>query len=151
MYDYNYYYDNSVDDFSLRKTKTAANVYQAKKETEDEDEYIEAVNVGFFGNDFDVKVKIYTDLPGWGQTSVEKGTLKASKTEHFKYGGYQTIRLDEPVKVSLNSYFSVVCEVSNANNDAIISLTQSDSKKPSFESGYYGYDYILKLSSAREG
>lgn len=143
VYDYNYYYDNSVDDFSLRKTKSAANVYQAKKETEDEDEYIEAVNVGFFGNDVDVKVKIYTDLPGWGQTSVERGTLKANKTEHFKYGGYQTIRLDEPVKVSLNSYFSIVCEVSNANNDAIISLTQSDSKKPSFENGSYGYDYIL--------
>lgn len=143
VYDYNYYYDNSVDDFSLRKTKSAANVYQAKKEAEDEDEYIEAVNVGFFGNDVDVKVKIYTDLPGWGQTSVEKGTLKANKTEHFKYGGYQTIRLDEPVKVSLNSYFSVVCEVSNANNDAIISLTQSDSKKPSFENRSYGYDYIL--------
>lgn len=143
VYDYNYYYDNSVDDFSLRKTKSAANVYQAKKETEDEDEYIEAVNVGFFGNDVDVKVKIYTDLPGWGQTSVERGTLKAHKTEHFKYGGYQTIRLDEPVKVSLNSYFSIVCEVSNANNDAIISLTQSDSKKPSFENGSYGYDYIL--------
>ena len=142
-YDYNYYYDNSVDDFSLRKTKSAANVYQAKKETEDEDEYIEAVNVGFFGNDVDVKVKIYTDLPGWGQTSVEKGTLKANQTEHFKYGGYQTIRLDEPVKVSLNSYFSVVCEVSNANNDAIISLTQSDFKKPSFGNGSYGYDYIL--------
>ena len=120
MYDYNYYYDNFVDDFSLRKTKTAANVYQAKKETEDEDEYIEAVNVGFFGNDVDVKVKIYTDLPGWGQTSVEKGTLKASKTEHFKYGGYQTIRLDEPVKVSLNSYLTVVCEVSNANHDVIV-------------------------------
>ena len=143
VYDYNYYYDNSVDDFSLRKTKSAANVYQAKKETEDEDEYIEAVNVGFFGNDVDVKVKIYTDLPGWGQTSVEKGTLKANKKEHFKYGGYQTIKLDEPVKVSLNSYFSIVCEVSNANNDAIISLTQSDSKKPSFENGSYGYDYIL--------
>lgn len=143
VYDYNYYYDNSVDDFSLRKTKSAANVYQAKKETEDEDEYIEAVNVGFFGNDVDVKVKIYTDLPGWGQTSVERGTLKANKKEHFKYGGYQTIRLDEPVKVSLNSYFSIVCEVSNANNDAIISLTQSDSKKPSFENRSYGYDYIL--------
>ena len=142
-YDYNYYYDNSVDDFNFRKVKTAANVYQAKKETEDEDECIEAVNIGFFGNDVDVKVKIYTDLPGWGQTSIEKGTLKASKIEHFKYGGYQTIRLDEPVKVSLNSYFSIVCEVSNANNDAIISLTQSDSKKPSFENGYYGYDYIL--------
>ena len=142
-YDYNYYYDNSVDDFSLRKTRSAANVYQAKKETEDEDEYIEAVNVGFFGNDVDVKVKIYTDLPGWGQTSVEKGTLKANKTEHFKYGGYQTIKLDEPVKVSLNSYFSIVCEVSNANNDAIISLTQSDFKKPSFGNGSYGYDYIL--------
>lgn len=51
--------------------------------------------------------------------------------------------MDEPVKVSLNSYFSIVCEVSNAKNDAIISLTQSDSKKPSFENGYYGYDYIL--------
>ena len=43
----------------------------------------------------------------------------------------------------MNSYFSVVCEVSNANNDAIISLTQSDFKKPSFGNGSYGYDYIL--------
>lgn len=142
-YDYNYYYDNSVDDFTLKKPKSVANVYQAKKETEEDEEYIEAINVGFFGNDVDVKVSVYTDLPGWGQTSVEKGTLKANKTEHFKYGGYQTIKLDEPVKVSLNSYFSIVCEVSNSKNDAFISLTPSDSKKPSFEKGYYGYDYII--------
>lgn len=141
-YDYNYYYDNNDTDFGIYKKTKYANVYQAKKGIDGKDEYIEAVNVGFYGNDTDVTIKIYTDLPGWGQTSIEKGTLKATKTQRFKYGGYQTIKLDTPIKISLNSYFSIVCEVKNESNNAYISVILSDTKKLSFMSTYDGYDYI---------
>ena len=142
-YDFNYYYDNNVNDFGLLKLKSCANVYEAKKGEDNKNEYIEAINVGIYGNDVDVNVKIYTDLSGWGQTSIENGTLRATKTQKFKYGGYQTIKLDSPILINRGSYFSIVIEVSNPTNNAYISAVQSDSKKPSFSKSSYGYDYIL--------
>lgn len=141
-YDYNYYYDNNEDSFGLLKLKQFANVYEAKKGTDEKEEYVEAVNVGFVGNDVNVKIKIYTNLSGWGQTSVEKGTLAAEKAQTFKYGGYNTIKLDNPVKVSVGTYFSIVVEVSNPDGNAFVSVVQSDTKKPSFRKTSDGYDYI---------
>lgn len=141
-YDYNYYYDNNEDSFGLLKLKQFANVYEAKKGTDEKEEYVEAVNVGFVGNDVNVKIKVYTDLSGWGQTSVEKGTLAAEKAQTFKYGGYNTIKLDNPVKVSVGTYFSIVVEVSNPDGNAFVSVVQSDAKKPSFRKTSDGYDYI---------
>lgn len=141
-YDYNYYYDNNEDSFGLLKLKQFANVYEAKKGTDGKEEYVEAVNVGFVGNDVNVKVKVYTNLSGWGQTSVEKGTLAAEKAQTFKYGGYNTIKLDNPVKVSVGTYFSIVVEVSNPEGNAFVSVVQSDAKKPSFRKTSDGYDYI---------
>ncbi len=127
-YDYNYYYDNNEDSFGLLKLKQFANVYEAKKGTDEKEEYVEAVNVGFVGNDVNVKIKVYTNLSGWGQTSVEKGTLAAEKAQTFKYGGYNTIKLDNPVKVSVGTYFSIVVEVSNPDGNAFVSVVQSDAK-----------------------
>lgn len=141
-YDYNYYYDNNEDSFGLLKLKQFANVYEAKKGTDGKEEYVEAVNVGFVGNDVNVKIKVYTNLSGWGQTSVEKGTLAAEKAQTFKYGGYNTIKLDNPVKVSVGTYFSIVVEVSNPDGNAYVSVVQSDAKKPSFRKTSDGYDYI---------
>lgn len=141
-YDYNYYYDNNEDSFGLLKLKQFANVYEAKKGTDGKEEYVEAVNVGFVGNDVNVKIKVYTNLSGWGQTSVEKGTLAAEKAQTFKYGGYNTIKLDNPVKVSVGTYFSIVVEVSNPDGNAFVSVVQSDTKKPSFRKTSDGYDYI---------
>ncbi len=141
-YDYNYYYDNNEDSFGLLKLKQFANVYEAKKGTDGKEEYVEAVNVGFVGNDVNVKIKVYTNLSGWGQTSVEKGTLAAEKAQTFKYGGYNTIKLDNPVKVSVGTYFSIVVEVSNPEGNAFVSVVQSDAKKPSFRKTSDGYDYI---------
>ncbi len=141
-YDYNYYYDNNEDSFGLLKLKQFANVYEAKKGTDGKEEYVEAVNVGFVGNGVNVKVKVYTNLSGWGQTSVEKGTLAAEKAQTFKYGGYNTIKLDNPVKVSVGTYFSIVVEVSNPDGNAYVSVVQSDAKKPSFRKTSDGYDYI---------
>lgn len=141
-YDYNYYYDNNEDSFGLLKLKQFANVYEAKKGTDEKEEYVEAVNVGFVGNDVNVKIKVYTNLSGWGQTSVEKGTLAAEKAQTFKYGGYNTIKLDNPVKVSVGTYFSIVAEVSNPDGNAYVSVVQSNAKKPSFRKTSDGYDYI---------
>ena len=141
-YDYNYYYDNNEDSFGLLKLKQFANVYEAKKGTDEKEEFVEAVNVGFVGNDVNVKIKVYTNLSGWGQTSVEKGTLAAEKAQTFKYGGYNTIKLDNPVKVSVGTHFSIVVEVSNPDGNAFVSVVQSDAKKPSFRKTSDGYDYI---------
>lgn len=148
-YDYNYYYDNNEDSFGLLKLKQFANVYEAKKGTDEKEEYVEAVNVGFVGNDVNVKIKVYTNLSGWGQTSVEKGTLAAEKAQTFKYGGYNTIKLDNPVKVSVGTYFSIVVEVSNPEGNAFVSVVQSDAKKPSFRKTSDGYDYISNGGCAR--
>lgn len=126
----------------MLKLKQFANVYEAKKGTDEKEEYVEAVNVGFVGNDVNAKIKVYTNLSGWGQTSVEKGTLAAEKAQTFKYGGYNTIKLDNPVKVSVGTYFSIVVEVSNPDGNAFVSVVQSDTKKPSFRKTSDGYDYI---------
>ena len=48
-YDFNYYYDGSMDDFPLRKDKSVANVFKAKKSDNLKDEYIKAVNVAIGG------------------------------------------------------------------------------------------------------
>lgn len=141
-YDFNYYYDNNADTAGYMKPTQCANVYEAKKGTADTSEYIEAVNIGFTGNDVTVKIKVYTSLPSWGQNSVENGVLAAEKTQSFKYGGYNTIKLDSPVKIAAGSYFSIVAEVLNPQNNRYLSVVQSDSKKPSFRNSSYGYDYI---------
>lgn len=141
-YDYNYYYDNNENDFGLLKLKQFANVYEAKKGTAEKPEYIKAVNIGFAGNDVEVRIKVYTNLPGWGQTSVERGVLAAEKTMTFKYGGYNTVKLDAPVKLDAGSYFSIVAEVSDPRGESYVCVVQSDSKKPSFRKTSDGYDYI---------
>lgn len=144
-YDYNYYYDNSEVDFGLSKLKQAANVYEAKKGTADKAEYLEAVNVGFVGNDVEVTVKVYTNLTGNQESFVESGVLAAKKTQTFKYGGYNTVKLDKSVKLDVGSYFSIVTEVSDKKGEASIRSVlnaQTEPKKPSFQKTSYGYDYI---------
>ena len=141
-YDYNYYYDNSESDLGLYRLKQAANVYEAKKGTATKAEYIEAVNVGFSGNDVSVTIKVYINLKDQTESSAESGILAAEKTQTFRYGGYQTVRLDTPVKVAAGTYFSVVAEVADASGNASVRTVQSEVKKPSFQKTSYGYDFI---------
>lgn len=145
-YDYNYYYDNNDIDFSLMKLKQCANVFEAKKGTSEKPEYLEAINVGFTGYNVDVTVKVYIDLPGWGPTSIEKGTLVVSQTKTFSYGGYQTLVLDQPILLSPSSYFAIAVEVSSSTSSPFLRIIQSQEKKPSFAKGYESYDYILNGS-----
>ena len=145
-YDYNYYYDNSETDFSLIKLRQCANVFEAKKGTSEKPEYLEAINVGFTGYNVDVTVKVYTDLPEWGPTSIEKGTQVASQTKTFSYGGYQTIVLNQPILLSPGSYFAIAVEVSSSTSSPFLRIIQSQEKKPSLAKGYESYDYILNGS-----
>ena len=138
-YDYNYYYDNNEDDAGLFRIKGYANIYQAKKSNDEYKEYLKAVNVAFIGNDVDVTIKVYTDVPSTGAVAVERGTLKEIKTEHYKYQGYKTIELDNPILLNPGSYFSIVVEVTNPSNDARICLTTASQKKASFKK--VGSDY----------
>ena len=138
-YDYNYYYDNNEDDAGLFRIKGYANIYQAKKGNDEYKEYLKAVNVAFIGNDVDVTIKVYTDVPSTGAVAVERGTLKEIKTEHYKYQGYKTIELDNPILLNPGSYFSIVVEVTNPSNDARICLTTASQKKASFKK--VGSDY----------
>lgn len=94
----------------------------------------------------DVTVKVYTDLPGWGPTSIEKGTLVASQTKTFPYGGYQTLVLDQPILLSPSSYFAIAVEVSSFTSSPFLRIIQSQEKKPSFAKGYESYDCILNGS-----
>lgn len=138
-YDYNYYYDNNEDDAGLFRIKGFANIYQAKKGNDEYKEYLKAVNVAFIGNDVDVTIKVYTNVPSMGAAAVEKGALAVTKTEHYKYQGYKTIELDNPILLNPGSYFSIVVEVTNPSNDARISLTTASQKKASFKK--VGSDY----------
>ncbi len=131
-YDYNYFYDASVQDFALTlsmKNTHSANIFEAKKSTDTLDEYVKAVNVGIIGNNVTCNAKVYTDLNNvTTPTSVSDptdGTLAAEKSAVFEHSGVYTITFDTPVKISKGSYFSVVIKVSNAANNAVIRLSQN--------------------------
>ncbi|MDD7715532.1 MAG: hypothetical protein PUJ84_06480 [Mollicutes bacterium] len=39
------------------------------------------MSIAFIGNDVDVTIKVYTDVPSMGAAAVEKGTLKETKNQ----------------------------------------------------------------------
>ncbi|HCT16522.1 MAG TPA: hypothetical protein DIW36_03830, partial [Ruminococcaceae bacterium] len=124
-YDYNYFYDGSLDDFSLRNDKVIANVFQAQKGgTNGKSELIKAVNVGVQGENVTVEVEIMKNLdyPFNGQSNVpvSGGQSAGTTAKTFEHGGYVTVELKDPVKVDPNEWFSVIVRVSNSAGNAKI-------------------------------
>ena len=124
-YDYNYFYDGSLDDFSLRKDKVIANVFQAQKGgTNGKAELIKAVNVGVQGENVTVEVEIMKNLDypfnGQGNVPVSGGQSAGTTAKTFEHGGYVTVELKDPVKVDPNEWFSVIVRVSNSAGNAKI-------------------------------
>ncbi len=146
-YDFNYYYDGNLDDFSLRKDKYVANVFRAQKGGENgKSEYIKAVNVGVSGENVTVEVEVFKNLdyPFGGQSDVPtSGGFSASKkTITSSHGGYLTVELDSPVKVEKDEWFSVIVRVSNPENDAKIVTAYKDVKTLSYANGGYGWSSL---------
>lgn len=125
-YDYNYYYDGSLEDFALRNDKTAANVFQAQG-----DELLKAVNVGVSGENVTIQAEIYKSLDS-GDSPVSGGCLAGKTTAFFEHGGYVTVELNEPVKLEKDEWFSVVVSVTNESGDAKIITAYKDIKDMSF-------------------
>lgn len=124
-YDYNYFYDGSLNDFSLRKDKVIANVFQAKKGgTNGKAELIKAVNVGVQGENVTVEVEIMKNLDypfnGQDNVPVSGGQSAGTTAKTFEHGGYVTVELKDPVKVDPNEWFSVIVRVSNSAGNAKI-------------------------------
>lgn len=139
-YDRNYYYDGDIDDFPLRNDKHVANVYRAGSEVSGKTEKITAVNVGVEGNGYTLEAEIYTGLSSPFESEnapVAGGKSVAKKTMSFDYGGYVTMRLDEPVSLSAGEWFSVVVRVVEGN--AKIRLGVKNSKTLSYVGSYGNY------------
>lgn len=94
-----------------------AAVYQAKKGDE-EKEFLKGVSVGVTGNDVEISVSVYTDVP---ETSVtfgsgfdpKNGTLSATVEYTAPATGIYTIPLVQPVEVVKDCYFTVIVKVAN--------------------------------------
>ena len=139
-YDRNYYYDGAINDFPLRNDKHVANVYRAGSEVSGKTEKITAVNVGVEGNDYTLEVEIYTGLSSPFEAEnapVDGGRSAAKKTARFDYGGYVTMRLDEPVTLSAGEWFSVIVRVSEGT--AKIRLGVKNGKDLSYAGSYGSY------------
>lgn len=140
VYDRNYYYDGDIDDFPLRNDKHVANVYRAGSEVSGKTEKITAVNVGVEGNGYTLEAEIYTGLSSPFESEnapVAGGKSVAKKTMSFDYGGYITMRLDEPVSLSAGEWFSIVVRVVEGN--AKIRLGVKNSKTLSYAGSYGNY------------
>lgn len=139
-YDRNYYYDGDIDDFPLRNDKHVANVYRAGSEVSGKTEKITAVNVGVEGNGYTLEAEIYTGLSSPFESEnapVAGGKSVAKKTMSFDYGGYVTMRLDEPVSLSAGEWFSIVVRVVEGN--AKIRLGVKNGKTLSYAGSYGSY------------
>lgn len=138
MYDYNYFYDASTEDFGMSysmNVTSGANVFEAKKGSENGTEWLKAVNVAFLGDNATCQVKVYTDLTDASQP--DSGTLSAEKTTGIlERPGYYTVHLDQPVALTKGSFFAVVATVSNEKNTARFRLSLDKGK--SYRMSNYG-------------
>lgn len=145
-YDFNYYYDGSMDDFPLRKDKSVANVFKAKKSDDLKDEYIKAVNVAIGGENVTAKVEIYknVDYPYGGQDNVpvSGGYLANTTTAYFENSGYVTIELNQPVKIEKDQWFSAIVSVSNEKGDAKIMTSYKNGREMSYINNGSGWTQL---------
>ena len=134
-FDYNYFFDNVVDEpiRSENNSKCVSNIFMAKNGNDNHTEYVKAINVATFGDNLSCSVKVFTNLTD--QNNPESGTLSASGKRILDYGGYHTIVLDNLAKIDKNSYYSVVVEVSSTiGGSAYILYSLNSSPNTQFKS-----------------
>lgn len=130
-YEYNYFYDCSAEDFGLAasmKVTAGANVFQAKKGTEERPEYLEAVQAAYQGgSDTVFEVKVYTELtdPAEPESGVP-AFGKAVVSEPLERPGYYTVTLPQKVELKEGSYFSIVVTVKGSGSP-VLRLSQDSS------------------------
>ena len=105
-YDNNYQYDGTSSIFNYVNFgfTGVANVFTAFG-----DETLEAVLLGHNDEGLEYVLSIYTDVD---EDDPESGILAASQSGMLYYSGAQTIKLEQPVKLSAGTRYSVVFDLS---------------------------------------
>lgn len=134
-FDFNYFYDN-VSEAPMRSennSKCVSNVFKAKKDDEQHNEYVKAVNVATYGYNLNCQVKVYTNLTD--PKNPESGILSASGERILEYGGYHTITLNNLAKIDKGTYYSVVVSLSsNSGKSAYILYSLNTSENTHYKS-----------------
>ncbi len=117
-YDNNYFYDRSIGISDTGRyfdgdttNDLTANIFEAKKSSDTEAEYLKAVNVAFAVDKnigADCTIRVYTDVD---ETNPESGKLVHTQTEFFDRSGIYTIDLDKAIELKKGQKFSVVSEL----------------------------------------
>ena len=104
-YKYNYHYDTTTctSRFPLDTEDGVANVF---KVSNDANQVLEAINVGFKKGNFDYTLKIYTK--DTEMTNPEDGTEVLSQNVHTGVAGIHTIPLNKSIFMKSGTYFSIV-------------------------------------------
>lgn len=89
---------------SASKNYRAANFFTARN-----DEYLEAISTCFIYGNITVEYEIYTNLTS--KTDPTLGTLAGSGSKDFTYGGFYTIDINEPIKLSKGETYAVVIKL----------------------------------------
>ena len=142
-YHNNYFYDISTSTKmiqSIRQNSTkplqAASIYEVKRRTASQKEYIKAVNVGVETANTTCTVEVYTGLDSLYAVPTS-GTLATTITKTFQYGGFYTIDLEKKIDLDDSNYFSIVVKVQNPTNTAGMYAERDDLSHDDFA---YFYD-----------
>ena len=122
-YDHNYQYDGSGN-YTSWENLTGGDAI-AQSFIANGNETLEAVALGMCSDDTDFTLRIYTDCTVDDPTA---GTLACTQTGNIDYWGYQTVRLESPVRLSAGQRFAVVVEFSSAESLPLYDTTVSDNQ-----------------------
>lgn len=147
-YDFNYFYDDSLNGGMTEdlKTQYVANVFKAKKETSTKAEYLKAVNVAFACPNTTVTVDVYTNLTD--ELNPESGTKQTTTSQHFEHSGYRTITLNNLVEIKKDTKYSIVVKLTSTSSSPYVSLTTGNNlsyRKVNNSSWYKINNNILRI------
>ncbi len=108
-YDHNYQYDGGIYNGYFPNSYGAANIFTVKGNEDGTDEELRAVSFSTQSVNTSYTIKIYTDLTN--SKNPESGTLAATRSGRTGYAGFHTIELDDPVRMSRDTIFSVVVDL----------------------------------------
>ena len=109
-YKYNYHYDTTGTSYSASR-EAFGNVF---KVTGDDNQLIEAVNVGIDDVNKEYDIKIY--VKDTEMSDPTDGTLVATKRCSNQLAGFYTFELDTKVSVAKDTYFSVVLDLDEGDS-----------------------------------
>lgn len=137
-YKYNYHYDTTGINGSLERN-LFGNIF--KVSGEDENQLIEAVNIGVDQSDAEYDIKIYTN-DSQMNTPVD-GTLVKTLRGSNELAGFYTFEFDSPIELKKDTYFSVVVEAVNNGTVKIF----ADNIRTSETAFYHAYNEIAEKQS----